>query len=266
MKADSALTGWRVLVTRPEAQAGPLCAALAGRGAEPVRFPVMQIRFLASVAWPAPLETFDRALFVSANAVAAFSARAGDRPWPEGVGTLAIGRRTAAAMEAAGIPVDLAAPAPFTSEALLALPDLQRLTDCSIVILRGRGGRELIMDTLRRRGARVETVELYERVLPDADPSPLLRRWREEGIDAVLVTSNAILDNLQALLGERGRELLRHTPLIVPSERIRAHAASQGCEQVRVADNATDAAMVAALTGLAADRADAHHPWDAENE
>ena len=266
MATPPALARWRVLVTRPEAQAGPLCEQLAAAGAEPVRFPVMQIRFLDPVQWPAPLAHFDHALFVSANAVAAFSAQAGERPWPEGVGTLAIGRRTAAAMAAAGIPVDLAAPPPFTSEALLALADLQRLTDCSIVILCGCGGRELIMDTLRSRGARVETVELYERVLPETDPTPLLRRWREEGIDAVLVTSNAILDNLRALLGERGSELLRRTPLIVPSDRIRAHAASRGCEQVRVADNATDAAMVTALTRLAADRANAHHPWDAENE
>lgn len=252
MNVTGVLAGWRVLVTRPVAQAGPLCEQLAAAGAEPVPFPVMTIRFLDPVRWPAPLESFDHALFVSANAVAAFCAQAGGQPWPAGVKTLAIGRRTATAMAAAGIPVDLAAPSPFTSEALLALPDLQRLTDCSIVILRGRGGRELIPDTLRARGARVEAVELYARDLPEVDATPLLQRWRKHGMDAVLVTSNAILDNLLTLLGERGRELLRRTPLIVPSERTRAYASSRGCERIRVADNATDAAMISALARLAA--------------
>ncbi|HSH31003.1 MAG TPA: uroporphyrinogen-III synthase [Thiohalobacter sp.] len=260
MNGTSALAGWRVLVTRPEAQAGPLCEQLAAAGAESVPFPVMEIRFLDRVHWPAPLPSFDYAMFVSVNAVAAFRAQAAGAGWPAGVKTLAIGRPTAAAMAAAGIPVSLAAPSPFTSEALLALPDLQRLADCSIVILRGRGGRELIRETLRQRGARVEVVELYARGLPEADSAPLLQRWRDGGIDAVLVTSNAILDNLLELLGEAGRELLRRTPLIVPSERTRAHALRQGCEQVRVADNATDAAMVAALARLAADRASAPHP------
>ncbi|BAZ92730.1 uroporphyrinogen-III synthase [Thiohalobacter thiocyanaticus] len=260
MDTAPALAGWRVLVTRPEAQAGPLCERLAAAGAEPVPFPVMEIRFLNGVRWPAPLDSFDYALFVSVNAVTAFRAQAAGAGWPAGVKTLAIGRQTAAAMTAAGIPVSLAAPSPFTSEALLALPDLQRLADCSIVILRGRGGRELIRDTLCQRGARVEALELYERRLPEADSAALLQRWHSGGIDAVLVTSNAILDNLLELLGEAGRELLRRTPLIVPSERTRAYASRQGCEQVRVADNATDAAMVAALARLAADRASAHHP------
>lgn len=254
MMGQQVLAGWRVLVTRPEAQAGPLCEQLAAAGAEPVGFPAMEIRYLDRVDWPAPLESFDYALFVSVNAVAAWRAQAGGRPWPVAVRTLAIGRRTAAAMAAAGIPAGLAAPSPHTSEALLALPDLQRLTDCSIVILRGRGGRELIRNTLRERGARVECVELYERALPARDPATLLQRWHSGGIDAVLVTSNAILDNLLTLLGESGGELLRHTPLIVPSARTREHALSRGCDQVRVAEDATDAAMIAALEGLAADR------------
>ncbi|RRQ21866.1 uroporphyrinogen-III synthase [Thiohalobacter thiocyanaticus] len=210
------LAGWRVLVTRPEAQAGALCEQLAAAGAEPVPFPVMEIRYLDRVDWPAPLESFDYALFVSVNAVAAWRAQAGGRPWPAAVRTLAIGRRTAAAMAAAGIPAGLAAPSPHTSEALLALPDLQRLTDCSIVILRGRGGRELIRDTLRERGARVECVELYERALPARDPAPLLQRWYSGGLDAVMVTSNAILDNLLTLLGESGAALCCGIPAIVP--------------------------------------------------
>lgn len=254
MTGQEALAGWRVLVTRPEAQAGALCEQLAAAGAEPVAFPVMEIRFLERVDWPAPLESFDYALFVSVNAVTAWRTQAGGRPWPAAVRTLAIGRRTAAAMAAAGIPAGLAAPSPHTSEALLALPDLQRLTDCSIVILRGRGGRELIRDTLRERGARVECVELYERALPARDPAPLLQRWHSGGIDAVLVTSNAILDNLLTLLGESGTELLRHTPLIVPSARTREYALGRGCGQVRTAGDATDAAMLAALEVLAAER------------
>ena len=41
------LAGVRVLVTRPEAQAAPLCAALEALGAVAVRLPVLQIEALA---------------------------------------------------------------------------------------------------------------------------------------------------------------------------------------------------------------------------
>lgn len=253
--ATDALAGWRVLVTRPAAQAEALCERLAAAGAEPIRFPVMAI----CTAEPGPVQLqlerladYDYALFVSANAVAGFRELAGDSPWPRQVCTLAIGRRTAAAMEAAGIPVDLQAPSPYTSEALLGLADLQSLPDCSIVIFRGRGGRELIAQTLTARGARVEYADVYERVLPDTDPAPLLARWRSDGVDAVMVTSNAILDNLLQLLGEAGMALLQDTPLIVPGQRAREHARTRGCQRIRVAGDATDEAMMAALMELAA--------------
>ena len=69
----------------------------------------------------------------------------------------AVGESTAAALSQAGAaavlwPVDGA-----SSEALLALPELDEtaVVGATILIVRGEGGRQLLGDTLSKRGARV---------------------------------------------------------------------------------------------------------------
>ena len=70
---DKPLAGRSIVVTRPTGQADSLCAALAGLGAEVLRFPLLTI---SPVADPAPLAAVARRLadfslvfFVSPNAV-----------------------------------------------------------------------------------------------------------------------------------------------------------------------------------------------------
>jgi uroporphyrinogen-III synthase len=252
--ADSrgVLAGRGILVTRPAHQAEALCALIEAAGGRALRFPVLEIRpaenAVAVQAGLARLADYDLAIFVSANAVQHTLAALAPRPWPDRVAIAAVGAATARALEKEGLHATYCPAAAFTSEALLDLPALQHLAGRRILILRGDGGRELLRDTLRARGAQVDYLEVYQRVQPAVDPAALLGQWRAGAIDAVLVASTDSLEKLLAIIGTLGLELLRTTPLIVGNARTRERARELGLDaSVTVAADATDAAMVEAL-------------------
>ena len=88
------------------------------------------------------------------------------RSWPARLRAFAPGPGTAAALAAAGIH-DVTIPATtFDSEGLLALPALSQVAGKRIAIFRGEGGRDLLGDTLRARGALVDYVDCYRRAAP----------------------------------------------------------------------------------------------------
>lgn len=243
------LTDLTVLVTRPAAQCAVLCEEIERQGGSAIAFPAIQIEPLAIATAPAPASVeFDLIVFVSVNAVEHGAARV-----TKGARTriAAIGRATAAALAAAKLPADVVPETGFTSEALLAHPQLQLASGARVLIVRGAGGRELLQETFAEQGMAVETLEVYRRVRPQADAHRIAEieaRWSDDGIDVVTATSIETLQNLQAMLTERGRQLLSSTALLVPSRRIVAAAVGAGLRgEVIVAAGADDAAMIGAL-------------------
>jgi uroporphyrinogen-III synthase len=115
-----------------------------------------------------------------------------------------------------------------------------------IVIFRGQDGRELLGETLTKRGARVEYVECYRRAKPDADPAPLERLWADNKLHAITVTSSEGLRNLFEMMDETGRELLKKTPLFVPHLRIAEAAREMSFAKV-ILTGAGDAGLVKGL-------------------
>jgi len=117
--------------------------------------------------------------------------------------------------------------------------------------VRGRGGREVMQQTFAARGFSVDTLDVYERVLPALDESrraEVESHWAAGSIDAVTATSVETLSNLSALLSEQGRQLLKLTPLVVPSGRVRDAAAQMGlCGECLVASGADDESIAGAL-------------------
>ena len=131
-------------------------------------------------------------------------------------------------------------------------PRFQNLHRQRILIVRGSGGRTLLRDTLMQRGAQVDCAEVYRRAMPEVDAAlrqALLDNW-EQRIGAVLITSGESLQNLFAMLGTAGQPYIRSTPLVVVSARIQYAAAQQGCRHIRLAREASDDALLAALLDL----------------
>ena len=237
MTAASPLAGRNIVVTRPAGQATHLADALIGLGAKPILFPVLAIFDVddpsALQEAAIRLEEFDWACFVSPNAVEkSLSAILARRAWPAGLRAATVGKSSELALAKFGITDVVAPQGRFDSEALLDLPELQDMQGKRVVIFRGDGGRELLGDTLKQRGAIVEYVACYRRDKPDLDPAPLLKLWGDGHLDGVTVTSSEGLHNLVDMVGKLGQTWLKKTPLFVPHQRIAGLARALGCHEV----------------------------------
>ena len=247
---NTGLGGARVLVTRPAHQAETLCRLISDAGGEPVRLPAIEI---VPPAGPAALarildrlDRFDLAIFVSPNAVRALTLL----NWrlPATLALAAVGDGTRRALAEAGYSGVLAPAESFDSEGLLALPALQAVRGRRILILRGDGGRELLAEALRARGAEVSYAECYRRQRPAIpDPTALARLVAGE-IDIAVVTSSEGLANLLVLGGDAARTRLLATPLVVVSARQEQAARALGFHAaIEIAARADDAAILAAV-------------------
>lgn len=246
---EAMLKDTTVLVTRPAQQSQRLRELIEAEGGHTVLLPVLEIldpqdsRTALDIV--DRLDEFDIAIFISANAVnKAMELVAPRRDWPAGLSVAAVGARTAEELQRHGRQVNIMPRQPFNSEALLALHEMHNVASKRIVIFRGEGGRELLGDTLRERGAHVEYAEVYRRGKPAGNFGDVM----DAGVDVIVVTSNESLRNLWEMAGESGREWLLYMPLVVISRRTAALAGELGfiCPPV-VAGEASDAGLVAAI-------------------
>ena len=250
----SALAGRRVVVTRPAGQAAHMAALIRAAGGEPLLFPALEIFDVGDApplrALIERLESFDLAIFISANAVTkALALVRARRDWPPALRVATVGRGSERELERHGFAEVIAPSERFDSEGLLELPQLQQVAGKRVVIFRGEGGRELLGETLAARGAKVEYAECYRRGRPNTDPAPLLAQCARRGLDAFTVTSSEGLANLHAIMGEAGRQCLQNTPLFAPHERIAAAARALGVQTV-VLTGPGDEGLVAGLAAF----------------
>ncbi len=195
--APGPLAGLTVAVTRARAQASSLSARLRELGAEVVETPAIRIAPLAAQI-PDPAG-FDLLCLTSPNAVPLlFEALADggrDARALAGVRVAAIGPGTAAALREHGVVADVV-PERFVAEGLVeALADLPVRR---ALIARAAEARDVLPDALRRRGADVEVVALYETIAEDLD-EPTLAAAR--GADYVTFTSSSTVRFLAQAAG-----------------------------------------------------------------
>ncbi len=217
---DRPLQGVGVLVTRPRAQATELITAIEKAGGMAWCFPVLDIvpfdalDIRNSVA---RLSAPDIVIFISRNAVEH------GIDFTDDAKVAVIGPATASAVEAAGRIVDISPAEGYDSEHLLAEPELRDVAGKCVRIIRGTEGRELLAAELKKRGARVEYLSVYERRLPATDAESLASieaQWRQGHINVITVMSVQSLLNLLALLPEWCLGQVEETPLVTPAGRV----------------------------------------------
>ena len=242
-----------VLVTRPQQQAHGLCQLVRDAGFKPVAQPMMEIRPLqellpAQLQLVIDLDLFQHVIMVSSNAVQ-WGMDWIDRYWPQlpqGMTWYAMGATSADMLSTYGVGVKQP-DADMSSEGLLTLAGLQDVAGERALIIKGVGGRSHLAEVLAARGARVDQLSVYERVLPSLTGAELLAVLQKNQFAALLVTSGEGLHNMLSLLPGDEQSTLREIPLVVPGQRVAKLAGDSGFRTVFTARNATDKAIMETL-------------------
>lgn len=248
---EASLTGARILVCRPQPEAGRLAAFLEACGAQVRVLPLIERVDLPETAADRTLiqnlDLFHHIIAISPHAARRLLERI-DTWWPQlpvGLHWYGVGAGTAAVFAAAGLSPQ-APPDGFTSEHLLALPTLQHPAGEKVLLARGDRGREVISRTLVRRGAEVTELALYERRCPDLPEQHL--RDHLAGFDphAIVALSGETLNNLMAL-GENSDHNLKQRLLVVPVDRVADQAVRAGFQWVRTPQGLADDAVATCI-------------------
>jgi uroporphyrinogen-III synthase len=257
MPTTSKLADTKILVTRPNHQADHLCQLVEQAGGQAIRLPVIEIvapyNFDTLYNYQYHLDSLDFAIFVSANAVEyTLPIILRNRSLPKHLKFAAIGKKTMECLLKWHLPV-LCAPSPYNSEALLDLPELQQVKNKAIAIFRGEGGRELLADTLRKRGAIVDYVNVYQRACP-ATPT-----WINDiKVDVAVATSVEGLQNLFKML--KSCHWIKTLPLVLMSERMQESARKLGSTApLFIAPYASDEGLLEAMLQWKETCLDSHH-------
>lgn len=243
---DQPLAGLKIAVTRPREQAVQLVRRIEQAGGIPLLFPLLDIAPAqdqqALHEQLSHLAQFDLAIFISPNAVQyGMAAIRAAGKLPQNLKIATVGQGSAKALRELGVTSVIAPAERFDSEGLLALPEFQDVAGWRVLIFRGDGGRELLGDTLKARGATVEYAACYRRSKPQQDIAALL----DAAPDALTVTSSEALDYLWQMLGDAQRDRACAIPLFVPHPRIAGLAQRQGWRQARLTDAGDDGLLSA---------------------
>jgi len=245
-----------VLVIRPKQQAIILAEMMREKGVPAIIFPTLNIVAPPDVAQTqeqlSQLADYDGLLFCTANAVergVMYRKTLANEINASSSYVAAIGPSTAQALQHAGIRVNALPESDYSSEGLLALPGLQDVSGARLAIVAGVGGRPFLINTLRDRGAVVTKVETYARRCPVVnDFKSQQQAWVKAGVNIIVGSSFSSLDNLYQLAQGEACTWLLAQKIVVVSQRMKDKAAKLGFKQFIDAPNATDEAIVAAVT------------------
>lgn len=209
------LWGKRILVTRAREQASSLAQSLRTLGAQAVEFPTISVE--PPTDWSeldeaiSSLGEYDWLILTSPNGARFFL----DRLLQSGRDCRALGRLlvaamgtgTARALEQRGVRADLI-PDEFRAEALAQALSQEAAAGKRFLLARAEQARDVLPETLRQLGGRVNVVTTYRTVVCREMNPRAQELLRERKLDAVTFTSSSTVTNLARLVGEELKELL----------------------------------------------------------
>ena len=252
MALNKPLQNLGIAITRPIDQAKKLAALITEAGATPILFPLIEITPLSDYsqfdAVIANIADYDWAIFISSNAVQNGMPRLIKQTAKIGIPSnlqfAAIGPVTASELQSFGVKEVLIPNVRFDSESLLALPEMTNVAGKKILVVRGVGGRDILADTLRARGAQVTFAECYKRINPQTNCDLLAQLYAENKLHGIVVTSSEAMRHLLDLAGSL--DWLKHTQIYVNNARV-AEADCLKNYQLHIANTVGDEAMLSKI-------------------
>ena len=247
-------TSLRVLITRPEKQGQQLQHSLNEVGiyslCQPLFYYQQNPHFIDNQR-RLNITTLDIIIFVSEAAVEyAHNALPSEQWMNKRQKIIAVGAKTQSALAKLGY--KSTCPLVQSSEGILALPMLdEKLLKKSsssekILIVRGNGGRELLAEQLKNRGATVQYIESYRRIWP-AFNQRQLAQWQEKKINTIIITSNALLKRVVNLIDIKDNYWQNTCLWVVASQRIAKSAHKIGLRNIVNANGASSQSIVTTL-------------------
>ena len=239
----------RALITRPQAQGRQLAELIHQQGGQTLQMPMLEITALPENQIirdkVLALDQYDKVIVISKHA-AYFGLELIENYWPQRPlyqQWFAIGETTRHTLAEFDVAATCSSDG-SNSESLLALEDFQDISGQSILLIKGKGGRDLLEKTLHQLEARVDTLEVYQRLCPVYPPDEVRQQLVDHGINVILAGSGETVKNLcQYLPGP----MLEHCRLVIPGERVAQLAKKLGFRQVYTANGADHAAMLSVL-------------------
>lgn len=229
---SAVLQGARILVCRPEPAASELVQVLESVGAVTYTFSTIAIKPIALTAENQQkiydLDQYKKVLVVSQHA-AKLGLQQIEMRWPQfpvQQKWFGIGRKSTDILLDAGLDVHPASHE-WTSETLLNLTPLRNVQGERILVLKGEGGRSVLEQGLRDRGALIDTLSLYTRALPAYSKDSVSEVCDVFNANCMIALSAETLDNFKSLVSTNA-SVLSNVLLIVSSERVAEHANSIG--------------------------------------
>ena len=255
MALNKPLQNLGIAITRPVDQAKKLAALITEAGGTPILFPLIEIIPLSDYsqfdAVIANIADYDWAIFISSNAVQNGMPRlikqTAKISFPNKLRFAAIGPVTASELQTFGVKEALIPNVRFDSESLLALPEMTNVAGKKILVVRGVGGRDVLADTLRARGAQVTFAECYQRINPQTNCNLLANLYSENKLQGIVITSSEAMRHLLDLAGDS--EWLKNITLFVNHARIAELPLQMGLK-VSVAHAPGDEAMLKTIACL----------------
>ncbi|WP_020167112.1 MULTISPECIES: uroporphyrinogen-III synthase [Methylotenera] len=258
---EKPLAGIGIAITRPIDQAKKLSQLISDAGGTPISFPLIEITSLTDYnqfeSVISSIDQYDWAIFISSNAVQNGMPRLLKQVIPTQLQFAAIGPVTAAELQNFGVkqvltPLSHAKQdeeykVRFDSESLLALPEMHAIQGKKVMLFRGIGGRDVLAETLKARGAIVTFAECYQRINPQTNCDLLAKLWAEKKLHGVVVTSSEAMRHLLDLAGDLG--WLKKVTLYVNHARIAELPLQLGLK-VKIADTPGDIGMLENITQL----------------
>jgi uroporphyrinogen-III synthase len=251
-KVSALLGGANVLICRPEESAQELATALSALGAKCHTLPTLDILELPisdiEKQYILSLDQYQYVIVISQHA-AKIGLELIDNYWPQfpvEQTWLAIGLKTFSLLCTENIKL-ISPEKDLTSETLLKLPQLHKVKDQKVLILKGKEGRQTLAQVLSKRGARVDSIELYKRVCPSYTDEQIHAALIKFQANYIVALSGETLLNLISLCEENNIDLSSKT-FIVPSHRVANMAYEHNFKSVLIPANLKPIDLIKSIT------------------